>query len=789
MSLPGKLTVGFLHEDNPIKSFFRMKPLLTEVDGQFVPSDMAERFPEDGFIRIVPDKNEIAIFKPRMYQMGRYCALDLRKHLSESDKIRPNKNYIFGGPERNQSIVYSDVIGRLPLHLIAEVVDASTAPGDESAEEQMERPGTPYVLLRHEGMLTGPWSWEINELHPGTVKLKHAEQQPFSEHPDSILEGKSIQVPLDEDSSVLLLHDLSPFNLVEVTMPEIERMSSDVMPGSTASSYRTMDTYQGMEATISQQLQSKAADAPWLVKSEVLRPRVVNNRLSLREQALQAQSGYNPRRGRSLHEVVDEQWRKSRFDQLGHPVPTQAMGRPIASPIERASASVNDAWALPDGREALMDELLKNSELQDALLKRLDRPAQSGAASDGRLNDMEASRLTLIGEIDALRKQRDETKNALLEELRSTNKQELSQYEQRTSALKSELAQNEQAAQSANEASKLAQSMLDATLQQLDERLMSSFIGQRAVELARHTQSAHVVAGHPETYEPSAGELISDVRVRMQRAGFELTNDEAVNLLACMMSGGTLILSGASGSGKSELARRLADALGLRGESNRFVEVRSPAEEDVCQLLRSSDGITQLMVLLDDFNTGDCERRMLDILELQEKAAAENLPLNLFLTAQDAPEGSPMPARLLSRSFLIRLRPAGSSASWRPSDRTQPAPDQAVSLMAMQRIFRRDQELPAEVVERLQKLRDGLDKFGYSLDRRTLNELWYFCSAARPLMQCTGLELLDMALSQRAVPAMLASMELHALHELPKLLVDMPRCLSLMDQPLPLPPL
>jgi hypothetical protein len=50
-------------------------------------------------------------------------------------------------------------------------------------------------------------------------------------------------------------------------------------------------------------------------------------------------------------------------------------------------------------------------------------------------------------------------------------------------------------------------------------------------------------------------------------------------------------------------------------------------------------------------------------------------------------------------------------------------------------------------------------------------------------------DILDLALCQRVLPAMLAGMELKQLIKLPELLCDMPRCMALMDTPLPLPPL
>ena len=89
MTLPGKLCVGILEEDNPLKSFFRFKPLLIAQEGGYQPFSSAEPFPESGCLRIVPDKNESGHFKARMRRIGRYALLDLREHPGENDKIRP----------------------------------------------------------------------------------------------------------------------------------------------------------------------------------------------------------------------------------------------------------------------------------------------------------------------------------------------------------------------------------------------------------------------------------------------------------------------------------------------------------------------------------------------------------------------------------------------------------------------------------------------------------------------------------------------------------------------------
>ena len=88
MILPGKLTIGFLQEDNPQKFYFRVRPLIIQDGETFSRAEnVREEYQDDGYIRIVPDKNELSHFKTRMRELGSYCLLDLRAHPGDNDKI------------------------------------------------------------------------------------------------------------------------------------------------------------------------------------------------------------------------------------------------------------------------------------------------------------------------------------------------------------------------------------------------------------------------------------------------------------------------------------------------------------------------------------------------------------------------------------------------------------------------------------------------------------------------------------------------------------------------------
>ena len=142
MELPGKYCIGLIEEDNPQKSYFRFMPLiLAEQDG-YRPVDMRDQLPENGCIRIVPDKNESSRFKARMRRVGRYCAVDLREHPEENDKIRPNKNYHGDETETNAFIIYSDVVRELPENVLAEILEVSAPEDAAQLALSIPTPGT-----------------------------------------------------------------------------------------------------------------------------------------------------------------------------------------------------------------------------------------------------------------------------------------------------------------------------------------------------------------------------------------------------------------------------------------------------------------------------------------------------------------------------------------------------------------------------------------------------------------------------------------------------------------------
>ena len=158
MNFQGKAVLVYLEEDNIARAYFRVQPLMT-LDGTL--EGMTAEYPDDGFLRIVPDKNEQHTFKERMRALSGLCLVDLRVFPTDSNKIRTNKNYSPSRGENNQFIVYSDAVRSLPDDLVYQVV----------SEGDVRNAMTPWVFIRNGANIQGPFRKEDMQCAQETRKL------------------------------------------------------------------------------------------------------------------------------------------------------------------------------------------------------------------------------------------------------------------------------------------------------------------------------------------------------------------------------------------------------------------------------------------------------------------------------------------------------------------------------------------------------------------------------------------------------------------------------------------
>ncbi len=168
MDLNGQLVLGCLEEDNPQRGHFRIRPLLLST-GPVSPQDQAS-YRDEGYIRVVPDKNEQHTFKERMRRLGSLCVMDLRGSTKENGKLRPNNKYAPAKGEKNRFIIYSNAVSEIPEGAFFEVV----------ADTKLQEAATAQVYARRGGRIHGPVSRDTGEELPEARRLLPDDARLFS---------------------------------------------------------------------------------------------------------------------------------------------------------------------------------------------------------------------------------------------------------------------------------------------------------------------------------------------------------------------------------------------------------------------------------------------------------------------------------------------------------------------------------------------------------------------------------------------------------------------------------
>ena len=783
MTLPGKLCVGILEEDNPLKSYFRFKPLLVAEEGGYLPFDGAEAFPENGCLRIVPDKNESGHFKARMRRIGRYALLDLRAHPGENDKIRPNKNYHVDSAETNAYIVYSDVVVEPPAGMLFEVLDRAAPEDSSHMALTMPLPGTPRVLFRDENGGVAPALWRAAAMEgvEGAVELSREEER--------ILPGLGGETRLPgfagEQTCVMLAAPGALLTRAAEATEGAEATEAHAPVVARPVEVRPVEAPSPIEArpieapspVAARPVETPSARAERPGRAEAPRERE-KPRLSARAQAMALQTGLNPRRSRSLQEIIDDRWRRSRFDQLGHPVPGEATGMPVESPVERAMDALRAAWRIEETRPKLAEAIGELEGMSGAIQKGAAKREDEARAQ--RLNELEAQRLRLLNEVSALEARRADARERLLEDVRRDNARQLAEGERKLEALKADIAACEERAQGARAA--LAEA--ESAYAEAEKRLAARAMETKALRFLQ-TPAERVPT---DSALPSAGELISDVRTYLERAGVPLSHDQAVELLAALTLSPVTVLCGPALAPKGELARALAGALGL---GNRFLCLSDPRHYEVRNaqlraLLEDKNDPAPAMILLENCNEVARVPFVTSVVWQLEPLSRPLCPARLLLTASDG--GAPLATELLDTAFVLRLEPESADTPWHEEREAPVEPELAVSRAALENIFRPHAEaVTEEVRERMARLRADLAAHGVRFSRRTLDAVWLFCAAAAPLLrERSPMQALDMALAHRALPALLSSAPLEALKAMPEMVTDLEECRKLLERPLPI---
>lgn len=715
--LPGKLCIGILEEDNPLKSYFRIKPLLVESEGRYLPFDGAEKYPDDGCLRIVPDKNESGYFKLRMRRMGRFCVLDLREHSGENDKIRLNKNYKNDDGERNSCIIYSDVVCEPADNLIFEICENISENGlteipstrrlaDENLDTWLYLPGE---------------NGAIGSAERDGARLREEEVQRFELQGFSGMLRFAIRLPASASALIQ-----SPQARMEAARLEAARIEP---------------------------LSQPQPDKPWLcrVPGSDMRPA--------------SMTGLNPRRSQSLKEIIEEKWRHSRVDQLGHPVPAYAMGKPVENPVDSAVDSLKNVWRKVELRPELLERI---AEMQgfSAAMEEL-RSVLKNSAISHELEELEAERLKTIDDIDRFKRDKQLLREEFKREIRTEEAEAFREATQNTKRAQAEYekyrAMADEARQTAEQAQDAYRSLGDG---RFERELLQFALCSRAAKLFSEDAQADAVLPPVSDDMPNREAWIARMTAAFASLGLTIDRLQAANLLVSIAACGKILLSGAASSDKRLAAKAIARALGA--ESAGCYAVR---DDGTCKPFRSE---AIAVTLAQGFNAKDyplprCEDNHVLLMELYDLGA-----------------GHPVDAELLENCLLLRLQPQSADSPWQCAKNVD-SNYFPVRMDALRSAFLSDDAtLPEALHQKLQKLREVLKGYGVYLSRTTLDLLWRCCSALIAAKAASPEEAFDLVFAQRALPCVLAQAPLECQAQLPHILTGMSRCLALLNE---LPPI
>ena len=348
MDFSGRIVLSFMEEDNIQRAYFRVRPLLTE-EGALTQADI-DALPDEGYLRVVPDKNEQHTFKERMRDMGMLCVIDLYNLPADAVKIRTNKNYAPQRGENNQYIVYSDAVQAVPQHLFYEVISAEN--GDK---EKIGRAATPLCYLRSGGKIFGPVSRATGLEQEGAAQLP----------PDS----QGIYAVTLPDGSEKLFYWPRRERPAEKTSPEV---SQDV-----------------------QFVEDRPAPAAPQKLSGMPLYQTVARRVSAPQRAHNA-----------LVDAVGQQMRAGRVEAPGAVIAAGTAMRPVENPMDAFRHSLDKLWAMPDMQRQAAAHFLSMTGVQNILNQQLCSRGSDAVsrAMNSQIQDLEAERLALLMQIEGAQK-------------------------------------------------------------------------------------------------------------------------------------------------------------------------------------------------------------------------------------------------------------------------------------------------------------------------------------------------------------------------------------------------
>ena len=568
MNFDRSLIFSYLEEDNIQRAYFRVRPLLT-LEGD-VQQEAVQLWPNEGGLRIVPDRNEQHTFKSRMRNLGAFCVVDLRNLPVEAGKIRTNKNYRPDRGEVNQYILYSDTVHELPEHTFYQLMDGAAADYAALAEQAV----TPLFYIREGDTLYGPVR-KASPALPETAKEAAGVLFELS-CPDHVsrmilcLEdepAKSAAEPAPAVKTELpaQLQSMSPV-LHDVEKPSQNLPKDEALPIGEA--LQILDATKTTEDTLKQLDKPVSAGANLLNHREPKRvqeqiPAPGTGSLSgtpLVRTPLRVSVQQNKNR---MQEVVANQWNVGKYEPPVPNLPVGASLRTVQNPVETACQRLREAWNASSAHDQLIDCMLSldgvRGQLEAKLCNGSSETIMQHVLRD-RLHDLEAERLSALCELDKARRDVDAYKQELINGLASRIARE-------TERLEADKAQAESLMIALKAEVNHLTLQRDALLDKVHE-LQSSILPEAVAKLLADTQMAAPVAGTPLRLSPISGEhcdleaLIARISGVCKAVSVQVERNQIIAALVLFSISARIGISCPTPAPVTTLLKKLAAALG-----------------------------------------------------------------------------------------------------------------------------------------------------------------------------------------------------------------------------------
>mgnify|MGYP001013135241 FL=1 len=613
----GTVTLAYVEEDNKQRVIFRVVPLCTREGVSF--HDASEDFPDEGSLRIVPDKREQSTFKERMRDISGLCAIHLvNDGAKELIKVRQNRNYAPDAGEKNKLAIYSDVVCEFAEDGCFEVVQ----PGQDASGALTRK-----VIIQKDKVLYGPVlkeeaaSVSLDSLHPfgnDRFLLQNIQNDLLGSRmiywdPEAIINWRQRRNAMRRKEKAEEKAELDAAMLT-ASAPAVEETQPDTKPQQTVVREKTVEprkraeknekaekkeTPDKTEKTEKDRVTENTA-LPIGTKLDILDQQLTfdqqisrldqgigstANRLTMDETPSEEEepeiiSHFNgtplvpsakpitksAARPESMHHVVEQQLFQNNEGE------NRSIYRMVENPIDSLNRCLDYVWQNADMRSQAIEKLSENETFMRDMLqifRRRGLNTQASAAAQEQLAEIEAERLSLLMQLDTAKQNakqyREEAIASLSQKLRAES-EKLKNEIQALEKTKKKLTDETQALSQQN-----ARQTIDFFSQNMQ---CMSGAGEERIMLSP------VIGCHYE-----ASELAEKLRVHMNESGYGINEDDAMGLLIYFSVNDTLCLCAATEADAARFAQVMLESFGLQSVSGTilpesYVEVVSILPED-----------------------------------------------------------------------------------------------------------------------------------------------------------------------------------------------------------------